>query len=83
LRIYSKENIVILLCNISDHFLIIVLVSFLGAKTQSYLALISAHVNNVEIIMTCFSLDRFQLYRDLDQFYEKWTPPIGNFGSIQ
>jgi len=63
LKIYSYESIVALfLCtNISDHFLTTVLVSFLGAKTQLYLALINARMNNVEIIMTCFNFDRFQL----------------------
>jgi len=38
------------------------LISLVQNTINSYLALISARINNVEIIMTCLSFDR--LYRD-------------------
>jgi len=48
-------------------------ISFFGPKIQqSYVALISARINNAQIIMTCPGFDRFW-YRELDKFYIQET----------
>jgi len=65
------------------------LISFLGTKSQLYLALISVRINIiVEIIVTRLSFDRFQLYRELDKFLNmrnehQWILPSDNLGNIQ
>jgi len=72
--------VVFILCtNISNHFLTIRNVSFLGPKIQSYFALISAHINNAQIIMTCPSFDKSWLYRELDKFYMRKSDIIGYY----
>jgi len=48
-------------------------ISFFGPKIQSYFALISARINNAQIIMTCPGFDRSWLYRELDKFYMRET----------